>query len=61
MLITKVTRSSLTSIVNRPLTKRFYAAAANSEVSLLSEERERGLNIFQIKSLSKRPLYMIST
>ncbi|KAI9364551.1 hypothetical protein BD770DRAFT_357438 [Pilaira anomala] len=31
MLITKVTRSSLTSIVNRPLTKRFYAAAANSE------------------------------
>ncbi|KAI8090576.1 aminomethyltransferase, mitochondrial-like protein [Thamnidium elegans] len=31
MLITKVTRSSLVSIVNRPLTKRCYAAAANSE------------------------------
>ncbi|GAA5798654.1 hypothetical protein EDC94DRAFT_592964 [Helicostylum pulchrum] len=31
MLITKVARSSLVSIVNRPLTKRCYAAAANSE------------------------------
>lgn len=32
MLITKLSRSSLASIVTRPMTKRCYAAAANSEV-----------------------------
>ncbi|CAO0790686.1 unnamed protein product [Mucor circinelloides] len=31
MLITKLSRSSLASIVTRPMTKRCYAAAANSE------------------------------
>lgn len=33
MLIPKITRSSLATIVTRPMTKRFYAAAATSEVS----------------------------
>lgn len=32
MLITKLSRSTLASIVARPMTKRCYAAAANSEV-----------------------------
>lgn len=32
MLITKLSRSTLASIVTRPMTKRCYAAAANSEV-----------------------------
>lgn len=31
MLITKISRSSLATIVTRPMTKRFYAAAATSE------------------------------
>lgn len=63
MLITKLSRSTLASIVARPMTKRCYAAAANSEVFFFFFFKHKmvpgKIANFMI-SLLKRPLCMIS-